>query len=150
MMKKHTRVLGVLMAGMMAVSTAAIIPVNAADTADTGFRFQFSRNYQYDLNGNRKKDDDTSAYVYPSYVQNGKLNIETMGRNSYGDNKWRNYTLPVNDVYLKTGTEYSIQNKINEAGCDWTQLRSAAPYGHTANGKWSPDSVGYYSAPETY
>lgn len=39
MIKKHTRVLGILLAGMMAVSTAAMVPANAADTTDTGFRF---------------------------------------------------------------------------------------------------------------
>lgn len=102
------------------------------------------------MNGDRKKTNQTSVYVYPSYVLNGKLNIETMGRNSYGDNKWRNYTLPVSDVYVREGTQYSILNKICEAGCGWAQLRSAAPYGNTANGKWSPDSIGDFSSPETY
>lgn len=138
---------------MMAVSTMAMVPANAAgipDTSDTGFRFQFSRNFQYDMNGNRKKEDESSVYIYPTYVKNGKLDIETMGRNSYGDNKWRNYTLPADDVYVRVDEQYSIRNRTAEAGCDWARLRSAAPYGNTANGTWSPDSIGTYNAPDTY
>ena len=39
-MKKHTRVLGILLAGMMAVSTAAMVPANAATiTGNAGSAF---------------------------------------------------------------------------------------------------------------
>lgn len=153
MMKKHTRVLGIMLAGMMAVSTMAMVPANAANTSDSNFKFQFSHNYQYNMFQDREKKDSSSVYVYPTYILHNRIDIATMGRDPDGDNGWRVYTLPTNDVFLRAGTSYSIQNRIYEAlrtGDPYAQLRCADRNGNTANGVWSPDSIGTYNAPETY
>ena len=155
-MKTHTRVLGVLMAGMMAVSTMAMVPANAANTDDRGWNFNFSGNifdshkYSY-WHEFREKRDASSVYVYFKGGSSSNMYLQTMGRRNGGG--WNNHTL-AGYVYLARGNQYSIQNNIFEAlklkDKDYveTALRANANgWNDTVdtNGVWSPDSVGTYT-----
>lgn len=132
-MKTHTRVLGILMAGMMAVSTMAMVPANAANTTDHGWNFNFGdsifkpNNYSY--SEARTKENSTSVYVYYKGGASQNMHLQTQGRRNGGG--WNNYTLTGN-VYLAKGNRYSIRNNIYEAlklnNSDHVEAGSASEY----------------------
>lgn len=153
-MTKHTRVLGIFMAAMMAVSTAAMVPVNAANTTDYGWAFSFKNDvfhqHKYSYSDARTKQNTTSVYVYFQKGDSNYMHLQTMGRQNGGG--WNNCTLKSN-VYLAKGNQYSVQNNIYEAlKLNSSDTVQAALRGNAdgmkafldASGVWSPDSARTY------
>ncbi|WOC32688.1 MULTISPECIES: ATP-binding cassette domain-containing protein [Caproicibacterium] len=67
-MKRHTRVLGILLAGMMVVSTAAMVPANAANTTDANSNFNLPK--AKELNENEWHLNRISLKMEYSHMEN--------------------------------------------------------------------------------
>lgn len=139
-MKKAKRLLALGAAAMMLIS-AVSLPVYATPITnykDTDWSFSITPNNTYGVTGLRDKVDASGTYVF--YKEGVVPAVTCDVLNPAGVSQCTKRGV------LNKGQKGLIAQYVYENGYDECKLEtsaSASGYGG-ANGKWSPDSIGYY------
>ena len=142
MLKKMVKkLIGGTMLAVMAITSLAV-PVNAANTSDTAFNFDFSGWWYTSNTEGREKHNDSSVYVNCTQCPAGGFQVYVDGSNSRSGG-WTDRT--IRTAFIKQKGEYLIRNYVYENDERYARL-GACKWGANVNAKgwWSPDSVGSY------
>ena len=138
---KFKKVIGMLLAGVMLIST---VPVFAAETGDEPFsKYTCDGGYEEKISY-RKKTNTTKVYTKVSTSPQYTMQVRVYG---YLNGSYINKTNG-GVAYVTRGTNSSISNGIYEAGYRYASMAFRCTggenyYGYTS-GVWSPDSTKNY------
>lgn len=142
-MAKFKKFAAFALAGMMMMANA--VPVMAANTGNTTFRFESSTTYT--TTSARAKENSTPIYVRVDATRPYAY-IKVQGfvpNGSTGTSFWTNCTYNTDQVIARPGTNYSIRSTVYEKGGRSARLQGKSGGNTMTGGVWSPDSSGTYT-----